>query len=140
MAWQKTRVPIPAGFSPSDRDEIGRNIIEYIRDLAADGSGVAPTRRKRRFPGYTEAYIALKGQSNVDLSLSDEMLSDLKVLSTSPDSILIGYDNGTKSNDKAEGNQTGSYGRSPNPRKARPFIGITPGDLKRIIREHEGDQ
>jgi len=140
MAWQKTRIEIPPGFSKADRATIGNEIIEFIRDLALSGRGVHPDKnRKRKFPGYTEAYIKRKGQTNVDLELSGEMLEDLQVLSTKPDSILIGYKNNTESNGKAEGNQTGSYGRSPNPAKARPFIGITNVDLRRLIKEHIDD-
>lgn len=140
MAWQKARIKIPEGYSPEVRERIGEDIKRMIKDRAAQGQGVKPTGRGYRlvdFPDYSPAYAKRKGSTRVDLVLDDEMLEDIEVLSTTKDSILIGYENGTKSNAKAEGNQTGSYGRSPNPKKARPFLGVTNEELEAILAGYE---
>lgn len=107
---------------------------------ARDGIGVryeGERARNKNFPKYTEKYEKFKGQKNVDLTLSGEMLDGLQVLSHKKGSVLIGFENGTEENDKAEGNITGSYGRSPNPRKARNFLGLTASEIKSIVRDYK---
>jgi len=63
------------------------------------------------------------------------MLEAMDVLSTAPDSILIGYRNNTEENAKAEGNQKGSYGRSPDSSKQRKFLGVTKSELNTILKQ-----
>lgn len=128
MAWQKTRISIDSDLDPSERTELAEEIIEFIRDRSQRGIGT-----KGRFPKYSKAYRLKKGQSNVDLTLSSEMLESIELLSHQKGSLLIGFKNGTSVNAKAEGNQIGSYGRSPNPAKARPFLGLSEGELDLIM-------
>ncbi len=142
MAWQKIRIEIPEEIGPSDRQAIGDEMVSLMISNARDGKGVrweGDRARTRHFPAYTKEYEKFKGQKNVDLTLSGDMLDALTVISHQKGSILIGFENGTKENDKAEGNITGSYGRSPNPRKARNFLGLTASDIKSIVREYRGD-
>lgn len=141
MAWQRTRIELPEGLTPGERAQIGERIVELIRERTAEGVGIRSGRRYS-FPGYSKSYIeseafkaAGKSPNRVNLRLSEEMLSELRVLSTTPTSVLVGFDNGTDANAKAEGNQIGSYGGSPNPRKARAFLGITQAELKSILGE-----
>ncbi len=133
---QKVRIEIPEGFSPAERQEIGEAIIQFIKDRCDAGFGVRPHGRGFRtyaFPEYTEEYAKKKGSRRVDLVLNDEMLNAMEILSTSRDSITIGYEAGTEENAKAEGNQIGSYGRAPNPAKARRFLGLTREEKEAIL-------
>lgn len=138
MAWQRVRINVPESLSPDLRKELGDLMVDKMIENAEEGIGVRKSDsgiRRRRFPGYTRDYIDFKGQSNVDLTLSGDMLQDLKVISHKKGSILIGFDNGSQSNAKAEGNILGSYGRKPNRSKARDFLGLTAADLKELIRQ-----
>lgn len=138
MAWQRTRINLPARYSKSDRVAIASEIIDFIRERSQSGRGINPnTGRNKRFVRYTDEYAKREGKTNVDLTLNDEMLRAMRLISDRPDSLLIGYENGTEENAKAEGNQIGSYGRSPNPEKARPFLGITNADLNRILAKYD---
>ena len=144
--WNRIRIEIPKGINPENRELLASEIIEHIRDLASQGRGYTQaTGRVRKFPKYSKDYAEWKGQTNVDLALSNEMLEDIKLLSHRSGSLLIGFEKGTESNAKADGNQTGSYGRpSGDASKARPFLGITKADMSRIIervaleREEDG--
>jgi len=140
MAWQRTRIVLPERYSKQDRQAIASEIIDHIRERSQSGVGINPdTGRNKRFVRYSKEYAKFKGvsRSDVDLTLSDTMLRDMRLLSDKPDSLLIGFQNGTESNAKAEGNQIGSYGRSPDPSKARPFLGITQADLRRILEKYD---
>jgi hypothetical protein len=141
MTWQRVRIEIPEGYAPSDREAIASDIRQYIIDRTATGVGVKGEGRRARlydFPEYTPAYRNFKGPGNVNLRLSSEMLDAMEVLSVGRDSVLIGYENGTEQNDKAEGNITGSYGKpKPNPRKARNFLGMTTTELESILAAYD---
>jgi hypothetical protein len=141
MAWQRTRVEIPPDYSPQEREEIAFEILEYIRNRTAEGKAIGG---RKRFPPYSKAYqeslefkIAGKG-TTPDLKLSGDMLDAMDLLSHSKGSLLLGFENGSEENGRAEGNQLGTYGqKSPNSKKARPFLGVTETELKRIIAEYE---
>lgn len=130
MAWQRTRIDLPKSVDP---DQAGELIIEYIRERTQQGTGIRPNGRLYDFPEYSDAYRKWKGQRKVDLTLSNDMLAEMQVLSVKTGSVTIGYENGTEANDKAEGNQLGSYGRDPNPRKARSFLGVNKAELRAIL-------
>jgi hypothetical protein len=142
MAWQKIRLEIPENIGASMRDAIGEAMVKLMADKARDGVGVryeGDRARPREFPAYTKKYADFKGQDNVDLTLSGDMLDALKVLSHKKGSILIGFDSGSEENGKAEGNITGSYGRNPNPRKARNFLGLLKSEINKIVRDNQSD-
>lgn len=137
MAWQKTRIEIPEDFGPQEREELAFEILEFIRNRAAKGKGIGG----KLFPEYSKAYkesldfsIARKG-STPNLKLSGDMLDAMDLLSHKKGSILIGFENGSEENGKAEGNQLGSYGRSPDKKKARPFLGVTKKELDKILED-----
>ena len=141
MAWQRVKIELPEGLGPSERESIGLDIISFIQERSIQGIGFNPeTGRNKRFPNYTKEYARFKGAdiSDVDLILSGDMFNAMQVLSNRPRQIVIGFENGTKENDKAEGNQLGSYGKEPDPKKARPFLGLTKKDLEAIL-ENYGD-
>ncbi|HEV8043814.1 MAG TPA: hypothetical protein VGP38_01455, partial [Rubrobacter sp.] len=146
MPQQKIRIEIPDHFKPADREAIAKDIVEFIRERSEDGVGV---RRRgsgfvnAQFPAYSTSYkesldFKIAGKSShVDLTLSGDMLIALDVLSHKRGSVVVGYAAGSEENARAEGNILGSYGGSPNPRKARNFLGITDADLRSIIARHE---
>lgn len=140
MTWQRVRIELPDDYAPGDRQSIAEDIVTFIRDRCAEGQGVRQRGNSFStydFPEYSPEYAKKKGSKKVDLVLDDEMLAAIQVLSVSKDSVMIGFENGTRENDKAEGNQTGSYGRDPNPKKARRFLGVTSDELDAILAGYE---
>ena len=132
MAWMKTKIELPddLDLSKDDRDVIAENILEYIRDRTLSGVGIKSGRRFN-FPAYSASYVksavfkrAGKSADEINLKLSGEMLDELRILSARGNNILIGFENGSLSNDKADGNS-----------KRRPFLGINKGELQDILRE-----
>jgi hypothetical protein len=102
-------------------------------------------KSNREFPQYTKKYADRKGvgRSEVDLVLSGEMLTELKVLSKNANGIEIGYSGRKELIGKVEGNILGTYGQpEPIPGKKRDFLGIPQDDLDVIIsalREEDED-
>jgi hypothetical protein len=133
--WQKFRVDAPDDFGPSMREALGREVTEFIRKRSESGRD----KNNKKFPKYSKSYkesLDFKNAgktSKVDLTLSGDMLIALDIISHKRGSILIGYENGSEENDKADGNVTGSYGKSsPRPSKARDFMGISQSDLEKL--------
>jgi len=140
--WQRFDVVIPKAIkSTKDKLALGEHIVEYIRQRTEKGKD----NEYKNFPKYSDKYEASldfkiggksKGQ-RPDLKLTGDMLADLQVLSIRGDKLLIGYKNGSKSNAKADGHQTGWQGQRPN--AERPFLGFEGSEkakLKSIIKEH----
>ena len=150
MPQQKVTIEIPDEYGPDERAAIGKDIVEFIRQRSEDGVGVKETARGWKnvpFPAYSKTYkesldFKIAGKTNkVNLTLSGDMLIALDVLNHRPGEITIGYRKGDREeNDKAEGNITGSYGGSPNPKKARNFLGISASDLREILDQYKGDK
>lgn len=137
MAWQKIRIDIPTELKPRAREELGDLIIEHIFDRTDRGLD----KEGKKFPGYSETYQksldfanAGKSPGNVNLQLSGDMLAAMKLISHKSGSLIIGFDNGTPENGKAEGNILGTYGQdSPIRGKRRDFLGIQTRKLKELI-------
>jgi hypothetical protein len=128
---------------------LGKEIVEFIRQRTESGIGVKETGRgfkNASFPPYSKIYkqsldYKIAGKSgNVNLTLSGDMLIALDVLSHKKGSVVIGYEKGSEENDRAEGNILGSYGGSPNPRRARNFLGISDADLATILEKYRGSE
>ena len=134
---QKVTFTVPKDLDDDAREQLADDIIETIRrrtEKGVDKSG-------RRFPAYSEGYvdsldfkIAGKSKTRVDLTLSGDMLAALTVLDSRPGKIVIGFEDGSPENARADGNIRGSYGGSPNPSKARDFLGLPPAELARLLR------
>lgn len=137
MAWQKLAIQLPKDLKPTQRVELADLIIEHIYDRTNRGLD----KDGKKFAGYSPDYIgsldfknAGKSKNKVDLQLSGDMMAALKLLSHSKDRILIGFENGTNENAKAEGNRRGTYGQStPIPGKQRDFLGIKAEKLKELL-------
>jgi len=138
--WQRKKINIPDDFGPADRELIAADIIEHIRLRTESGRN----KKNRPFPKYSKEYIesldfkiAGKKPGKVDLTLTGDMLIALDLISHKKGELLIGYENGTIENAKADGNIRGTYGNpSPIPGKARDFLGITKKKLGEIVRSY----
>jgi hypothetical protein len=131
MAWMKTKVAISPSLKPKDRVAISEAVIEYIKNRTLDGLD----KNLEKFPNYTKNYAQFKGVSvsDVDLVFSGDMLSDLKLLSHKSGELTIGFEKGSKSNGKAEGNIKGTYGQ-PSPVQApRDFLGISDVEVESLL-------
>jgi len=136
MPQQKVEIPIPDDLKPAQRAELADLIIEHIVDRTQRGLD----KEGKRFPGYSKEYIksldfknAGKSKSKVDLQLSGDMLAALTLLTEKKGLLKIGFERGAEENDRAEGNILGSYGREPDPSKARDFLGIQKSKLTELI-------
>jgi hypothetical protein len=131
---------LPRGYSEDDLPDIADDVIQFIKDRCAVGFGVR-SGKVYQFPGYNPDYQknVKGGQARVDLLLSGEMLDAIEVLSIDGREVTIGF-NDEEQNAKAEGNQLGSYGRAPNPRKARKFLGLTVEEREAILAAYDRDE
>lgn len=119
-------------MTKADRENLGQVVIEYITARTESGYD----KYGEKFVPYSKDYAQLKGvsRSDVDLILSGEMLSELKLVSSSPRELVIGY-KGISSElaGKVEGNILGTYGQSSPVTKGRDFLGIDEADLEVLI-------
>lgn len=129
---QKFRVKLPDWLDEDDIPSVADDIIQFIIDRSQGGNGIRENGRRYSFPEYSKSYKALKGSSKVDLTLSDTMLRSIDTLKVDGREVEIGFKPGSE-NDKAEGNQLGAYGGSPNPKKARRFLGINREELEAVL-------
>jgi hypothetical protein len=134
--WQRFTVDIPKGLSAPDREALGEEIIDFIRDRTKDGKAW----NNRDLPGYSDSYvkslnfkIAGKSKGDVNLTLSGDMLGALTLLDTRNGKLTIGFEKGSQENAIADGNIRGTYGHSKSIGPKRDFLGITKGDLSRIL-------
>lgn len=135
--WQKIKIDLSGyGLSPDQKDEVADLIIERIVNRTDQGKD----KDGRKFPGYSKSYkesldFKVAGKTNkVDLQLSGDMLAALSVLDKTSRSVVIGFERGSEENAKADGNIRGTYGKpTPDPKKARDFLGITDRELSKII-------
>ncbi|MGV8130655.1 MAG: hypothetical protein ACP5N7_00970 [Candidatus Pacearchaeota archaeon] len=147
MAKQQ-KVPIknlPKEYSPEDLSAIGQDIIDYIIKRTKKGRGVdnqpwkgsEANRYSNQYKESLDFKIAGKSKNKVDLELSGDMLSMLDVLEIKKGKIVIGYPSGDKNlNGKVEGNRIGSYGRDPNPKKARDFLEVSNQEIEKILKKY----
>jgi hypothetical protein len=137
MAQQKISIPIPPDLKPAQRTELADLVIEHIVERTQNNKD----KDGRKFPPYSKSYIksldfanAGKSKSDVNLTLSGDMLAALKLLNQKNSEITIGFDRGADENARAEGNILGSYGGEPNKKKARDFLGIEEKKLRQLIK------
>jgi hypothetical protein len=141
--WQKIKIDLSGyGLNSDQKDEVADLIIERIVNRTQ--KGLAPNGKKWTGPAgvYSDAYknsldfkIAGKSKNKIDMQLSGDMLAALDVLEKTQRSVTIGFEPGSEENAKADGNIRGTYGKpTPDPKKARDFLGITETELSKIIR------
>lgn len=134
--WMKTKIKIPKKYNPEEREAIALDILEKIVERTQKGLD----KDGQKFPNYSKSYkeslnFKIGGKSSkVDLTLSGDMLADMKLLSHKSGELTIGFENGTESNGKAEGNIKGTYGqRTPIMGKARDFLGVQKKELVEVL-------
>jgi hypothetical protein len=139
--WQRVKIPIDKRYKPNERRAIAREIVEKIRQRTQDRN---VDKNGRPFPKYSKDYvesldfkIAGKSRGDIDLTLSGDMLTALDLLSHKSGELMVGYENGTEENAKADGNIRGTYGsKRPNPKKKRDFLGIMKKELNEILKKY----
>lgn len=139
MAEQAFKAKLPSGLSRTEKLDIADRVIEFILRRTEGGKD----KDGKNFPKYSKEYVksldfrvAGKSRGSVNLTLSGDMLAAIELLNpeVSRNVLRIGIPaSDTENSAKAEGNIKGSYGGSPNPRKARDFLGIKKSDLDKII-------
>lgn len=134
MAQQKFTIDINTKYNKEERQAIAQRIIDHIVKRTVEKN---VDKNNRPFPKYSKEYtkspeFRIAGKSKkVNLTLSGDMLAEMRLLSERSGKITIGYEDGTEENSKAEGNVKGTYGQSkPIPGKKRDFLGISNNDLK----------
>lgn len=130
---------MPNDYTKVERKAIGQDIIDFIVEKTQKGYD----KDGHRFKGYSTSYkesldfkIAGKG-GTVDLTMTEEMLNELKVIRTKRGEIEIGFDGRrNKLNGKVEGNRLGTYGNKRRVTKGRDFLGIKSTPLKDILKDY----
>lgn len=140
--WMKTTIKIPKKYKPEEREAIAIDVLEKIVERTQKGID----KNGDKFPNYSSSYkkslnFKIGGKtSRVDLTLSGDMLADMQLLKHKSGEIVIGYENGTESNSKAEGNILGTYGsKIPDRKKARDFLGVREKELSEILDKYPVD-
>lgn len=137
---QKITIAIPEGYSSVERDAISDRMIDNIIKRSKASNGVSDGKLYP-FPKYSKSYegsldFKIAGKSDkVNLTLSGSMLNSIVKLTDRKGSVTLGFQADDPNNAKAEGNQLGSYGGSPNESKARRFLDLTKGELSKILKQ-----
>lgn len=144
MTWQRTTIQIPKDLKPKQRQAIALEVIDFIVERSKSGKD----KNGKAFPKYSAGYAnsqdfknAGKSKGKVNLTLSSEMLNSIELLKDKAGELVIGFDKSDDElNGKAEGNILGTYGKdTPNPSKARDFLGIQEKDLNKILKNYVSD-
>jgi hypothetical protein len=131
-------VNVPDYFTADQRREVGSQVVFHIlKRTQQENQNKAGKPFRKYTKEYTESLnfkIAGKSASDINLTLSGDMLSDLDIIEHGMGYIDIGYKDGYYGAGKVEGNVIGSYGQAQgHPSMARNFLGIEKSDLKSII-------
>lgn len=140
--WQRVSIDVPKAYGPDEREAIAQDLIDYIVERTQSGKG----KGGKGFAGYSDSYIhskefkiAGKSAGDVNLTLTGDMLADLKLISNRAGKIIIGYENGTESNAKADGNIRGTYGKSKASGPRRDFLGLTETEIQKVLDKYSPD-
>jgi len=127
-------IDIPKEYRPDERRAIAAEIIDLI--ITRTESGL--DKNNIAFGKYSKKYAIEKGQTNVDLTFSGQMLSEIKLLMEKSGKIRIGINNEAILG-KVEGNVLGTYGNSSAVTRGRDFLGIRQEDLNRLLENYPVD-
>lgn len=135
---QKFKLKLPDGLSIAEQELVAGEVIEFIKQRSQkDNRDKNNTKLKKYTPEYESSSAfkrAGKRKGKVDLTLSEEMMENLKIVKNRRGEVEIGYDGRkNKLNGKVEGNILGTYGQSKPTGKARDFLGIAKKDLNKIL-------
>jgi len=129
-------------LTATQRKDLGNKVIERIVDRTREEQ-LDKNNKPWKTPTYSEAYaksedfkIAGKQKGTVNLTLTGDMLDDLKVIEHGVGYIDIGYKTSYSGAGKVEGNVIGSYGKpNPRPKLARDFLGIKKDELGFLLED-----
>lgn len=137
MAWIRKEIILP-GLDDDETEMVAEEILNYIVERSKRGEG----KDGKKFPGYSKSYMnsfefkATGKTSKVNLTLSGEMLDSLEILEANAGKVVIGFDEDSDMNARAEGNILGTYGSStPNKSKARDFLDISQKEIRNLLSE-----
>ena len=141
MAWMRWTFDIDPKYDANERKAIAQDVIDKIiertQERRIDKRGVGFKKYTTGYENSLEFKVAGKTKgSRANLTLSGDMLADLKFLRSEEGKITIGFEKGTESNDKAEGNIKGTYGQSKPTGRARDFLGLPPTVLDEVRRKY----
>lgn len=141
-----TGVKVPRASRADARDEVADFVKEQILSRTADGrTSVKGGKWKRTLsPEYKKKKSEESSADFANLELTGDMLDALE---TSVVGKNIRIEVAGDEAGKAEGNLTGSYGRSPNLKNARQFMPVDDQELspeivsgiKKILQRYEDD-
>lgn len=135
MAWEREttlKIPMDPSLSKDYLARVGREMVNAILARTAQGLD----KNRSAFASYSKEYkesndFILAGKtSNVNLRLSNDMLSDLSILEVKKGEIVIGFPDSAQ-RAKAHGHITGADGRLP----VRDFLGISDAEKASIMRK-----
>lgn len=126
-------INISKDYAPGERQAIAQEIIDYIVSRTEGGLDAD----NKAFVKYKSEYAKEKGQSNVDLTFSGDMLAEIQLLQEKSGKIRIGFSKDYDGLGKVEGNILGTYGQDKPVNKGRNFLGITQSDLNAILANYE---
>ncbi len=136
---QKFTIEIDDKYTELERKAIAQDVIDHIIERTQKGFD----KDGKMFQGYSPQYKAsldfkIAGKtSKVDLTLTEEMLNELKIIKTKRGEIEIGFDGRrNKLNGKVEGNRLGTYGNKTPVTKGRDFLGITKTQLGNVLKNY----
>lgn len=144
---QKVAIVLPEYLTPRQRKAVAAELIDVIVERTQSGKGVKGKAKggiyqgTYSFPGYSDVYKnsfeykkVKKKTGKVDLTLSGDMLGALELLEEDTGKVVIGYEEGSEENARADGNIRGTYGDSaPSEKKARNFLGVTKAELADVL-------
>jgi hypothetical protein len=141
--WQRAKIQIPDFYGPTEREAIAREVLDHIRNRTQKKN---VDKNGKPFPKYSKEYVEslnfkIAGKNNrVDLTLSGDMLGAMDLLNHKSGEIMIGFENGSPENAKADGNIRGTYGQKSPTGKARDFLGIEKSALREILNKYPKDK
>lgn len=120
---QSKIIQIPDRYSGTQRKKIADEVIQFIKRRTQSGIDV----NGNLFASYSKSY---EKTGTVDLTVTEQMLNSLELLSHGKGFIRIGFGN-RNANDKA------SWVQNPRGQKSgtepRLFVGISQAELNRIL-------
>jgi len=142
--WIQKEIEISTRYTEEERTAIAIDLVRYVRDRTLNGKGPGDKAWSGKAGSYSKAYadslnfkIGRKSKGKVNLKLSGDMLEELSVLDQRRGKVKIGFEDGSDSAGKAEGNIRGTYGQaSPISGRARPFLDLTAKEIAAILKKY----
>lgn len=135
---QKITITVPRSFNSTQRIQVADLALERIRERSSQGKRIDG----KAFKGYSDSYkqskdFEIAGKSRtVNLRLSGEMMLDIELLGHGTGFVVLGFESGSFSNDKA----SFAVNSTVKGAKKRPFLGLNGSELEEIINQVKRDE